>query len=289
MAQKPRASPTMAHRVLARRLQRVRVEQARLSPEQAAHLVGVNHMTIRRIENATTSINHAQIEQLLDAYGVRGAARQTLLDQAREAAEPGWWHERYRPVMSAPYQQWIALESAAAVIRLWAPAHVPGLLQIPAYTAALHRALHPDAPPAHTDLAVELVHQRQQRQRERGARLWTILSAAALHPVIGGPAVRRAQHQALEAALTQSRTALQIVPLGTGVHPLLGAPPVRHLRLDSAEIPDHVVEHRPGATTITDDEDTVARWRLALDITAATATWPTTLAPHLPTEEEQHG
>ncbi|QDQ15902.1 helix-turn-helix domain-containing protein [Streptomyces spectabilis] len=288
MAQAPRASPTIAHRVLARRLQRVRVEQARLSPAQAALLVGTTHMTIRRIESAATSINIVQIEQLLQAYGVRGDALRTLLEQARQAAEPGWWHHRYRRVMSAAYQHWIALESDASAIRLWAPGHVPGLLQIPAYTAALHRALHPGAPAAHTDLAVELVHERQQRQRQRGARLWTVLSAAALHPVVGGPGVRRAQHQALEAGLAEPRTALQVLPLDTAPYPLLGAPPVRHLRVD-ADIPDHVVEHRPFATTITDDEDTVARWRQALDGTAAAATWPTTLTPHLPPEKTSPG
>ncbi|MFH8989513.1 helix-turn-helix transcriptional regulator [Streptomyces sp. NPDC017940] len=288
MAQAPRASPTVAHRVLARRMQRVRVEQARLSPAQAAALVGTTHMTIRRIESAATRIDPDRIERLLRAYGLRGNELRALLEQTREAAEPGWWHLRYQKVMTAPYQHWIALESASSAIRLWAPGHVPGLLQIPAYTAALYRALHPDAPAAHVELAVELVQERQRRRRERGARLWTILSGAALHPAIGGPSVRRAQHRALEAALGEPRTALQILPLAAGAHPLLSAPPVRHLRVD-ADIPDHVVEHRPAATTVTDDEDTVARWRLALDHTAAAATWPTTLAPHLPPEENRHG
>ncbi|MFF5719210.1 DUF5753 domain-containing protein [Streptomyces buecherae] len=270
MPQRPRSSPTLEHRVVAKRLRRVREEVGR-SVAQAAEAAGVAHTTVWRLEEAKTSIDLGLIEQLLTLYGLPPTEREHLVDQAAAAARPGWWHQRYRPVMPRDYQEWIALESAASLVRAWHPALVPDLLQIPEYTAALHRARHPHHTAEQLDLAVELVAERQQRLWQRQARLWTVVSATALHTVIGSPEVMRAQHQALERLMARPRVTLQVLPLNAGWHPLTGAPPVRLLRLDVDEIGDQILLDLPGATTIIEAPEQVATWRQRLDAASATA------------------
>ncbi|MFE6779090.1 DUF5753 domain-containing protein [Streptomyces sp. NPDC057702] len=275
MPQRPRPSPTLEHRVVAKRLRRVREEVGR-SVAQAAEAAGVAHTTVWRLEEAKTSIDLGLIEQLLTLYGLPPAERERLVDQAAAAARPGWWHRRYRPVMPRDYQEWIALESAASLVRVWHPALVPDLLQTPDYTAALHQAQHPGHSVEQRDLAVELVAERQRRLSQRQARLWAALSATALHTTVGTPEVMRAQLQALETLAARPRVTLQVLPLATGWHSLTGAPPVRLLRLDVDEIGDQILLDLPGGTTIIEAPETVATWRQRLDATSATAGFPGT-------------
>ncbi|WP_146132604.1 helix-turn-helix domain-containing protein [Streptomyces solincola] len=294
MAQRARSSPTLEHLVVARQLQRAREEYGRLSFAEAAERAGTSHMSIRRLESAATALNPDLIRRLLRLYGVPAAESRGLMERVEAARRPGWWHERYRTVMSAAYQEWIALESAAFAIRLWQPALVPDLLRTPAYTAALHRAEHPRADRREVDLVVELAAERQRRLAQRSARLWVLMGAAALHTSVGTPGVRRGQHAALEEALSRRRVNVQLLPLDAGPHPLLACGPVRLLRLDAGEVADHVVAESPMATTITGDGTAVARLRRALDATAALAAFPRTLVPYLPDvpdtpQETEHG
>lgn len=270
MPQRPRPSPTLEHRVVAKRLRRVREEVGR-SVAQAAEAAGVAHTTVWRLEEAKTSIDLGLIEQLLTLYGIPLTERERLVEQAATAARPGWWHQRYRPVMTRDYQEWVALESAASLVRIWHPGLVPDLLQIPEYTAALYRARNPDHTADELDLAVELVAERQQRLRRRQARLWAVVSAAALYTAIGPPEVMRAQHQALERTMTRPRVTFQILPLTAGWHPMTGAPPVRLLRLDVDEIGDQILLDLPGGTTIIEAPEQVATWRQRLDAASAAA------------------
>ncbi|MBB5938494.1 DUF5753 domain-containing protein [Streptomyces zagrosensis] len=281
MPQRPRPSPTLEHRVVAKRLRRVR-EEIGWSVAQAAEAAGVAHTTVWRLEEAKTSIDLGLIEHLLTLYGLSEVERELLLEQAAAAARPGWWHQRYRPVMSRDYQEWIALESAASLVHIWHCALVPDLFQTPEYTAALHRARHPRHTAEQLDLAVELVAERQRRLARRKARVWAVVSAAALHTTVGTPAVMRAQHQALEIMLRRPRITFQVLPLEAEWHPLTGAPGVRLLRLDADEIGDQVLLDLPGATTIIDAPEQVAIWRQRLDAASAAAGFFCDPLPNLP-------
>ena len=78
------------------------------------------------------------VRELLDLYGVTDAEREGLIQLAREARQPGWWHS-FRDVLPNPYEVYIGLETGATSIRNFEPVGVPGLLQTADYARAMFR------------------------------------------------------------------------------------------------------------------------------------------------------
>ncbi|EPH45331.1 helix-turn-helix transcriptional regulator [Streptomyces aurantiacus] len=291
MAQAPRPAPTPEQRLFARRLRRLREDLAGMSLDSAAGGIGVSTATIRRIEGAEQSLDLDQVEKLLVLYGVSGARLTEMKRTAQAAARPGWWHQKYHRVMPRDVQEWIGLESAASLIRMWAPATIPDLLQTPEYARAVHRRQNPHAADSDLDLTVELLRQRQRRVAERGTRIWALMSAAALHTKVGSASVMRDQLLALRGILEQPLRTIQIVPLGSFPHPLTNAPPARLIRLGGgeADLGDYIVVDQITGTTIVTKPRESDTWRQAMDITCVqvpitlpgSSMRPSTLTPEL--------
>lgn len=181
---RPRSGPTVEHRVLAERMRILR-ERAGVSLQAAAVALGAHPATVRRIERAETGLDAHQVRVLLECYAVPAAEAEPIMTGLAAANLPGWWH-RWRDAMEPWQQEVIGIESSAALVRTWHPALVPELLRTPAYEAALRKALTADPAPG-LDRRIELLAERQRRLEERGAALWALLPAAALHTTVGGP------------------------------------------------------------------------------------------------------
>ncbi|MFF5822799.1 Scr1 family TA system antitoxin-like transcriptional regulator, partial [[Kitasatospora] papulosa] len=175
---RPRSGPTVEHRVLAERMRILR-ERAGVSLQAAAVALGAHPSTVRRIERAETGLDAHQVRVLLECYAVPAAEAEPIMTGLAAANLPGWWH-RWRDAMEPWQQEVIGIESSAALVRTWHPALVPELLRTPAYEAALRKALTADPAPG-LDRHIELLAERQRRLEERGAALWALLPAAALH------------------------------------------------------------------------------------------------------------
>ncbi|WP_406460710.1 helix-turn-helix domain-containing protein [Streptomyces sp. NBC_00111] len=270
---RPRSGPTVEHRVLAARLRMFR-ERAGVSLQAAAVALGAHPATVRRIERAETGLDAHQVRVLLERYAVPAEEAEPIMTGLTAANLPGWWH-RWRDAMEPWQQEVIGIESSATLIRTWHPALIPELLRTPAYEAALRQALTPGSPPRHDHRHLELLEERQRRIEERGAALWALFPAAALHTRVGGPAVMAGQRAVLEEAAHRKHLTVQVMPLDFPPHPMTGVPPLHLLRVPAPEVGDRAVLETPGARVdIIDEPAVVMDYRIRLDGACAAAPYP---------------
>ncbi|WP_328908516.1 helix-turn-helix domain-containing protein [Streptomyces sp. NBC_00234] len=275
---RPRSGPTVEHRVLAARLRLLR-ERAGVSLNAAAQALDAHPATVRRIERAETGLDARQVRLLLDTYGAPAAEAEQIIAGLGAASLPGWWHQ-WRDAMEPWQQDVIGMESSASLVRTWHPALVPELLRTPAYAEALEHALQPMDDSVRRRRRVELLQERQRRLSYRGAALWALLPAAALHTRVGDERVMEEQREALAEAAHRPHVTVQVVPLDHPPHPLTGVPPLHLLRVSAPEIGDQAVLETPGVRVdIVDDPDAVMNHRIRIDAACAAAPRPGTPLP----------
>ena len=130
------ARPTVQRLVLSSQLRRLR-ESRGITTEQAAEAIRGSHSKISRMEHGRVSFKERDVGDLLTLYGVTDSEeRAALLNLAREANTPGWWHA-YSDILPAWLEPYAGLEAAASVIRTYQIQHVPGLLQTEKYGRAM--------------------------------------------------------------------------------------------------------------------------------------------------------
>ncbi|GAA0360400.1 helix-turn-helix transcriptional regulator [Actinoallomurus spadix] len=155
---------------------------------------------------------------LLELYGIVGAEREGLLQLAREARQPGWWHS-FRDVLPDPYAAYIGFESAAASVQNFEPLVIPGLLQTEEYARA---TFHGGPRELDRDDVERRVQVRSTRQgilkQPQRPRLWAVIDEAAIRRVVGSPKIMREQLYRLMEAADEGRTTIQVVPFHAGAH-----------------------------------------------------------------------
>ncbi|MFJ9537554.1 helix-turn-helix domain-containing protein [Streptomyces sp. NPDC101225] len=251
------SAPTVLRIVLGRRLRTLRV-RAGVSFDDAARVLGVTSLTVRRIEKAEVGLRIPYVRELLRRYGVPVAEIDAFASLAREANRPGWWHA-FRDVLPEWFSAYVSLESDAGVIRLYEPHYVPGLLQTHDYAAALLRTGFPGTSTEEIDRRVSLRLRRQDLlDRPEGPAVWAILDETVLRRPVGGAEVMRAQIDRLIESLARPGVRIQIMPLSVGAHP--GAfGPFQHFRFEFSELPDVVyAENLTGAVYVDRPEDVAA-------------------------------
>jgi transcriptional regulator with XRE-family HTH domain len=107
--------PAVQRLVLGRQLHRLR-ESRGLTAGQAAEAIRGSHSKISRMEHGRVGFKERDVGDLLTLYGVTGSKeRAALLNLAREANTPGWWHA-YCDVLPAWLEPYVGLEAAASVL-----------------------------------------------------------------------------------------------------------------------------------------------------------------------------
>ncbi|MFJ2561365.1 MULTISPECIES: Scr1 family TA system antitoxin-like transcriptional regulator [unclassified Streptomyces] len=280
---RPRSGPTVALRLFAADL-RARREAAGLTIEAAAASLGVHEMTVSRLERAQTAPRTATVTHLLGLYRTPADEARHVLDALDDALRPGWWHP-WRSLLPDHLAGVIDLESAAGMIRSYAPGVVPELLQTPGYARALLHLRHPYADEGEIEQRLELLYARQKHTlgRERPPRLWVLMEEAVLtRPVTDDPAVMREQLEALDRhTVRRDFVTVQVIPASAGPHPLLLGGPADILRYDHALLADRLIVRGLHAetATVTDDLGAVRTYQAAMDVTATLALSPTARLP----------
>lgn len=247
--------PTVQRILLGSQLRRLR-EASGLSRSEAGWKIRSSESKISRMELGRVGFKKRDIVDLLTLYGVTGEQERTaLLDRAREANSPGWWHG-YRDVLPNWFQTYVGLEEAAERIRTYEAQFVPGLLQTQDYAQAVVRLVHGTAGGEEVDRRTSLRMQRQQLlTRPDAPHLWAVLDEAVMRRPMGGHAVMRAQIASLIDAAARPNITIQVVPFRVGGHAAAGGP-FTLLRFPGPDIPDVVyLEQLTGALYLDKRED----------------------------------
>ena len=221
-------SPTVRRRELGALLRRLRKDKD-LTVDQVTTYLECSASKISRIETGQRGATPRDVRDLCDLYGVTDQAeRERLMGLAREGKQQGWWQSYDLPFATPMY---VGLEAEAVRIKDYDSAVIPGLLQSADYL----RALHDDPLPEPTDreLTPELVERRVEarlirqqlltRRQPPPLEFWAIMDEAALHRLIGGPAVMGAQLKRVVEAMQLPNVTVQVIPYSIGPHPALNS------------------------------------------------------------------
>lgn len=221
-----RYGPAVRRRKLGAELRRQRT-LAGFTSGEAARLVGWHQSKVSRIETGRSGARPADVELLLDAYGVRDTELRALLaalcggggqDGDGGSGRHGWWHT-YRDLLPSEYRDFISLEYGASRARTLETTVVPGLLQTPDYARAVTRATLSDLPAQQVEELVEVRVARQEVLRgERPLELCAVLDEAVLRREVGPPGVMAAQLRHILDVGQLPHVRLQVLPFASGVH-----------------------------------------------------------------------
>lgn len=269
-----RSGRTARHLVLVARLRRLR-EGAGLSVPQAATQLGWHPSTLRRLEQAQTSLDVGQVSALLAAYGAGAAETDDIMGRLNAANMPGWWHP-WRDAMAPWLMDLMSVESAAGVVRTWDPALVPPLLRTPAYAMAVDEIRCPGGDAAARRRRADFLVERQKRLQEQQTRLWALLPVTALRVRVGGDEVMREQLRTIQRIAERGDVTVQLHPEYAPPHPLTGVPALTLYRVDVREIADHVVREGglPGTAEVWDSPHPVQTYQGMLDVSCVLAMRP---------------
>jgi hypothetical protein len=176
------------------------------------------------MEHGRVGFKERDVGDLLTLYGVTDSEeRAALLNLAREANTPGWWHA-YSDILPNWLEPYVGLEAAASVIRTYEVQLVPGLLQTEGYARALIRQ---GSAASEDEIARrgELRASRQEILRRPDApQVWAVVDEGALRRPVGSRDVAREQLQYLIEIADHPAVTLQILPFQAGAHSAMGGP-----------------------------------------------------------------
>jgi transcriptional regulator with XRE-family HTH domain len=204
--------PLVRRRQLGSALRQHRIG-ADLSVKDVAGRLLCSPSKISRIESAQRNISARDVRDLLDLYRITDPdVRTRLMRLAEESRETAWW----APYNLGPaYERLIGLEGSATAIYDYQMGAVPGLLQIPEYTAAVVSEWNGDP-----DAIRKAVEVRQARQKfiNEETRLEFVVDESVFRRSVGGPETMRAQIRKLVDLSEGSSLELQVVPFAAGAH-----------------------------------------------------------------------
>jgi transcriptional regulator with XRE-family HTH domain len=242
--------------------------------DDAARILECDRSKISRIESGQRGIRPRDLRDLLTEYGVGEQEQRTLTAIAHPHRERGWW-QPYADVLPGPWLDYLITEAAASKIQAYQPQQVPDLLQTQEYARAV-AAADPTLSPGTQDLLLEGLLTRQQLiLGERRPELGVVIGEAALHQVVGGTEVMRAQLAHFTAMTsTCPQITIQVLPFASGAHPASASGPLSILRF--ADSPSLGVVHLPGPNggIFVDSPPDVASHARAFTLLSASALTP---------------
>ena len=266
-------TPPIRRRLLGAALRRHR-ESLGYRLDDAARILECDRSKISRIESGQRGIRPRDLRDLLNEYGVAEPEQQTLTAIAHPHRVRGWW-QPYADALPGIWLDYLITEAAASRIQAYQPQQVPDLLQIQEYALAVPAA-DPSLSADPQNLVLEAMLTRQRLiLGERRPELAVVIGEAALHQVVGGTDVMRAQLAHLaEVTTTYPQIAVQVLPFAGSPHPAGVSGPFSILRF--ADAPSLGVVHLPGPNDgiFVDSPPDVASHARAFTLLSASALTP---------------
>jgi transcriptional regulator with XRE-family HTH domain len=251
---------------LAAELRRLR-ETARHTGDQVAAALHWSPSKVSRIESASVRVKAADLQLLLDHFGVTGSRRAELEQLARQAMRPGGQDDAALASYLPGYAADIEAETRAIAIRQWEPQVVSGLLQTADYARAVMGGWHEmfRLPAADLETKVEFRLARQRRLRQpTPPSLLVVLDQSVLQRRVGPDSVMRGELAYLLDQAAMPNITIRILPLD-GAHPV-GTGSFRHMVFGPESLPRDVVttEDLTGNYLI-DDVTATNQYRIAFE------------------------
>jgi hypothetical protein len=218
-----------------------------------------------RLERGRVGFKERDVADLLTLYGVHDAEkRDAVLELARRANAPVWWHS-YSDVVPSWFEVYVGLEDGASRIRTYELQFVPGLLQTEEYARAVTVLGHQAAAPDEVDRRVELRLNRQRVLTRPGApHYWVVVDEAALRRPLGEPGVMRRQLERLIEGAMMPNVTLQVVPFMRGGHAAAGGQ-FSILRFAEPDLPDIVYMEQLTSAVYLDKREDVDRYLAVME------------------------
>ncbi|GGM08436.1 helix-turn-helix domain-containing protein [Micromonospora yangpuensis] len=204
---------SVPRRHLGRILRELRLD-AGITLDAASDAIACSRQKVWRIETGLGTTRAVDVRALCDLYNTDPDLTAALVTVAAETKATGWWHAHDNPV-PAWFTPYPGLENAAARIRSYQQALLPGLLRTPAY----HQAVHPHRPD-HPEHLHEVRHPPGNlltRRLPPPPRLYVVLSEAVLLRRVGEPGVMAEQLTHLLRLTELPHVAVRVLPLSAGV------------------------------------------------------------------------
>jgi transcriptional regulator with XRE-family HTH domain len=206
-------SPTLRRRELGRRLRELRAGR---TIQEVADALTVSPPTISRIETGVRTATRRNILALCELYGVDDSLQTQLLNLAREASEPGWWH-KYDDLAIDPL---IGLEIEAVRINSYEPCVIPWMFQTTEYARSVIRGTSPEMADTVLEERVEARLTRQELlTKEPSPYIWSVVDESALRRMVGGVEVMRSQLSRVVELSALPNVTVQVVPFSLGAYP----------------------------------------------------------------------
>jgi len=257
--------PTVRRILVGAQMRRLR-EAADISREDAAYVIRGSGSKISRMELGKVSFKERDIVDLLAHYGVTDEQqRQAIVNLARDANAPGWWHN-YDDILPQWFETYVGLEEAASLIRTYEVQFIPGLLQTEDYARAVTIAGRPALPAEEVERRVHLRLHRQLilDRKPNTPRLWAVVDEGALRRPIGGSRVMRSQLEHLLALREKRNVTIQIMPFRFGGHAAEGGA-FSILRFPEPDLPDVVYVEQLASALYLDKREQVDRYGQIFD------------------------
>jgi Domain of unknown function (DUF5753)/Helix-turn-helix domain len=255
----PGSGPTVLRILLGSQLRNLR-ESRGISRDDAGYTIRASGSKISRMELGRVSFKERDIIDLLTLYGVDDPGeRAALVDLARQANSPGWWH-KYSDVLPDWFQVYVGLEEAASLIRVYELQFVPGLLQTTDYCRAVVELGQRSASREEIGHRVSLRMERQRLlSRPNPPHLWAIVDEAVLRRPIGGADVMRGQLERLIVVAKEPHITLQVMPFRAGGHAAESGP-FTLMRFPEFDLPDVVYIEQLTSAVYLDKREDVERY-----------------------------
>ncbi|PGH52678.1 helix-turn-helix transcriptional regulator [Streptomyces sp. Ru87] len=212
----PRNAPTGRRRRLATELRRMR-EQAGLSVQEAAAMLGADRTMVSNIEAGRTSVSEERVRQLACNYTCPDEALVDALAEMAGSRRSGHWWEEYRGKLPEGHLDVSELEHYAARIRTAQTVHLPGLLQTEEHARAIFDLSVPKLP--RLDVELRVAHRMARQAVLAGANPTPyvgIVHEAALRLEFGGRETARAQLDRLAREAGRPNITLLVIPFSAG-------------------------------------------------------------------------
>ncbi|MEV3857037.1 helix-turn-helix transcriptional regulator [Streptomyces sp. NPDC050095] len=211
----PRINPSERQRRLGAELRKLRL-RAGLSGERAAQFLDADRARISNIEAGRIDVSRNRLYKVLQEYDCPPGPYFDGLMAMAQGNGKGWW-DQFADCIGPTARDLAELESGSTALRTHEPLVIPGMLQTREYAHAVLTTTEAD--PQRTDRYAEFRIARQQvLSGDTPTSYRAVIHEAALHTLVGGPAVMRRQLRRLIEVARLPHVTIQVFPFEAGVY-----------------------------------------------------------------------